>query len=423
MKKLKIGLAGLGIVGKGVYEILKKDAELLAKRSGVNIEVAAVSARSKKDFIDAGIKFYPDAIDLATDPEIDVIVEVIGGGGVAKNLIEAALKNGKKIVTANKALIAESGFELAQLAEKVGSQVAFEASVAGATPIIKIFKEGLAANEIKEFYAILNGTCNFILTKMKNENLDFASALKEAQDLGYAESDPTFDIKGIDTAHKLTILAAIASGAKPVFKGIHIEGVDEVTIEDINLADELGYKIKLLAIYKNLDEGTQQAVYPALIKSSEKISQVDSAFNAILTRASNAGWNFVVGSGAGSLPTASAIVADLVDIATNRLSPMFSVKSADLLERKIAKISQRFGQYFLKILVNKNAAQKTNLAEEIFGSKIEVEKVVFLDKGEEILCGFLTGEQMEQNVLDIFRNFDPTLVKSAKFLRVETTNF
>ena len=243
MKKLKIGLAGLGIVGKGVYDILQKDAALISKRTKNQLELVAVSARSKKDFIDSKIKFYENTIDLANDPEIDVIIEVIGGDGIAKDLFETAIKNGKKIVTANKALIAEHGVELAKLVEKHNGYVGFEASTAGATPVIKMFKEGLSANKIEEFYAILNGTCNFILTKMKDENLDFASALKEAQDLGYAESDPTFDIKGIDTAHKLTILASIAAGSKPLFKGLHIEGFDEISIDDINLANDFGYKL------------------------------------------------------------------------------------------------------------------------------------------------------------------------------------
>jgi len=422
MKKLRIGLAGLGVVGKGVYDILTKDAKLLEVRSNASLELVAVSARSKKDFLNPKIKFYENAVDLANDPEIDVIIEVIGGNKTAKDLLQAALKNGKKFVTANKALIAEEGFELAQLEEKSQSCIRFEAAVAAATPIIKTFREGLAANEIKEFYAILNGTCNFILTKMKNENLDFAVALKEAQDLGYAESDPTFDIKGIDTAHKLAILAAIASGTKPAFKQLHIEGVDEVTIEDIKLADELGYKIKLLATYKNLGESMQQAVYPALVKNSDKISQVDSAFNAILTKASNANWNMLIGSGAGSLPTASGIVADLVDIANGRTNYMFGVKSEHLREAKINNISQRFGKYFLKLLINKDLAQKTNLAEVLFGSKLQIEKAAFIDKNSEILCAFLTDEQKEQDVLDILKNLDSNLVKSAKFLRVEETN-
>lgn len=419
MKKIKIGLAGLGTVGKGVYEILKKDAALISQRTESQLEIVAVSARSKKDFVDANVKFYENALELAFDAEIDVIVEVIGGNDLAKNLCEAALKNGKKYVTANKALLAEFGFELAELAEKNNTHFAFEASVAGSIPVIKGFKEGLAANEIEEFYAILNGTCNFILTKMQQENLDFSVALKQAQDLGYAESDPTFDIKGIDTAHKLALLAAIADGAKPAFSKLSIEGVDEVSIEDINLANELGYKIKILAIYKKLANSSQQAVYPALISKAEKIAQVDDSFNAILTKASNAGWNFMVGRGAGGFPTASAIVADLIDISSDRYSCEFGVKTSDLKTANIDKISNRVGGYFLKLLINKDLAQKTNLAEVIFGDKIKIKNSIFIDKEEEILCGFITEKHKEQDVLDVLKLLDSNLVKSSKFLRVE----
>lgn len=423
MKTLKIGLAGLGNVGKGVYEIIKKDAKLISLRTQMNLEIVAVSARTKKDFVDTKVKFYENAVDLASDAEIDVIVEVIGGDKVAKELIETAIKNGKKVVTANKALIATHGFELSKLIEKNNSYVGFEASVAGATPAIKTFKENLAGNEIQEFYAILNGTCNFILTKMENEKLDFAVALKEAQDLGYAESDPTFDIKGIDTAHKLTILAAIAAGAKPAFSQLHVEGIDEVSIDDINLAAEFGYGIKLLATYKNLGNTSAQAVYPALVKKSEKIAQVSDAFNAILTKASNANRSLIVGSGAGTFPTASAVVADLVDIARNHNSFLFGIKSEDLGEALIESIENRIGKYFLRLTINKEAAQKTDLASKIFAGKIKIEQVAFVDGGEEISCGFLTFEHKEKDVLEVLKNLDSQLVKSVKFLRVETTNF
>jgi homoserine dehydrogenase len=257
------------------------------------------------------------------------------------------------------------------------------------------------------------------LTKMEQENLDFSVALKQAQDLGYAESDPTFDIKGIDTAHKLALLAAIADGTKPAFSELSIEGVDEVSIEDINLAKELGYKIKILAVYKKFAGFSQQAVYPALVNKSEKIAQVDDSFNAILTKASNADWNFVVGRGAGGFPTASAVVADLIDIANDRYSYAFGVKTEDLKDANIHKISDRVGGYFLKLVVNKDLAQKTNLAEVIFGDKIKIKKSVFIDKDEEILCGFLTENHKEQDILDALKTLDSSLVKSSKFLRVE----
>jgi homoserine dehydrogenase len=423
MKKIRIGLAGLGVVGKGVYEILQKDADLITRRSGSKLEITAVSARSKKEFLSPKIKFYPDVIDLANDPEIDVIVEVIGGTSIAKELLFAAIKNGKKFVTANKAVLAESGAEIAELVEKYSGHIGFEASTAGANPIIKAFKESFASGEITEFYAILNGTCNFILTKMGEENSDFSDTLKEAQRLGYAEADPTLDINGTDAAHKLTILAAIAGATKPAFQQLHIEGIDKISIEDILLAEELGYKIKLLAIYKNLGDSVQQTLYPALVKKSEKIAQVDGPFNAILSNTSNASWNMMIGRGAGGLTTGSAIVTDLVDIACERKSPLFGVKFDQLREAKIIPISERVGRYFLKLLIDKNLAQKSNLAEVIFGEKIQIEQAIFKDRDEEILGGFLTDAQKESDLLEALKHLNPNLVKSAKFLRVETTNF
>ena len=396
MKKIKIGLVGLGVVGKSVYEILAKDKKIIDARSAGELELVAVSARNKKDFVDESkVKFFANALDLANDPTIDVIVEGVGGNGIAREVCEAALKNGKKIVTANKALIATRGYELAKLAEEQQSHILFEAGIGGATPMVKIFKEAFAANEIKEFYAILNGTCNYILTKMKNENIDFAVALKQAQDLGYAESDPTFDIEGIDTAHKLAILAAIASGSKPQFDDIFIEGISKITIDDIQLADELGYKIKLLAVYKN--GGAYRSVYPALISVTEKIANVDDSFNALLTKASNSGDSLIIGSGAGGIPTASAIVADLIDIANERYNNTFVVKTSNLAEVRISKIEDRLGRYFIKLILDKKLAQEQKLDQQ-FLQNAKVEKSYFsarkvLDgvENDEVICGLITS--------------------------------
>lgn len=414
MKKLRVGLAGLGTVGRGVYEIIKKDSELLALRCQTSLEIIAASARSKKDFIDPQVKFYSNPIDLANDPEIDVIVEVIGGDGVSRDLIEAAIKNGKKVVTANKALLAEHGFEIAKLVEKYDGHIGFEASVAGAAPAIKTAKENLAGNQIKEIHAILNSASNFILTKMKEEGLDFAEALKQVQDLGYAESDSSSDIKGIDAAHKITILSSIASKTKPALNKTYIEGIDQIDIDDIKFADELGYKIKLLATFKP----DQQAVYPALIKKSEQIAQIDGAFNAILFNTSNVGLSLIIGAGAGSLPGASAVVADLVDIARGNKTFLFNVKSDQLLESTIGNISERVGEYFLRLSLNKDSAK-----EKILSEKIKIKRAVFFDRDNQILCGFLTEEHKESDILSSLKDLDSSLINSAKFIRVEATNF
>lgn len=423
MKKLRIGLAGLGTVGKGVYDIIHKDAKILTQRSETIFEITAVASRSNKDFVDPKIKFYSNILELANDPQVDVVVEVMGGLTVAKDLVEAAIKNGKKVVTANKALLAQHGAELVELVQKYNGHIGFEASTAGANPVIKTFRESFISSEITEFYAILNGTCNFILTKMRDEGLDYTTTLAQAQKLGYAEADPTLDVKGIDTAHKLVILSSIASMTKPNFNAAHIEGVDQVTIEDVRMADDFGYKIKLLAIYKNLGDSMQQSVYPALIPASDKIAQVDGPFNAVLVNTTNASWNISVGRGAGGLTTGSAVVADLLDIATNRSSYLFGAPNSELAQANIINLAQREGKYFLRVVVDKNMAQKTDLAQAIFGDKIKVTKAAFIDKNDEIICAFLTDTQKESDVVAILKNLDSSLVKAARFLRVEETHF
>ncbi len=423
MKKIKVGLAGLGTVGKGVYDILKKDADLISLKCGANIEISAVANRSKKDFIDPKITFYSNILDLAKDPNIDVIIEVIGGLTIAKDLCFEAVKNGKKLITANKALLAEFGLELAKISEEKNSYIGFEASTAGANPVIKNFRESFVANEISEFYAILNGTCNFILTKMLNEALSYDETLKEAQSLGYAEADPTLDVKGIDSAHKLMILSTIASSTRPEFAKLHVEGVEEVTLEDVSLAKELGYKIKLLAVFKRLGAKIYRAVYPALVLKSEKIAQVDGPFNAVLTNTSNASWNFAVGRGAGGLTTGSAIVADLIDAIRGSKIPLFGVNYSQLQNPDLLPINQRTGKYFIRVMIDKNNAQKGDLAKAIFGEKIKISQASFLDKEDEIIAGFLTEIQTEEEVELAIANADKSIIKFAKFLRVEETNF
>ncbi len=417
MKKLKIGLAGLGIVGGSVYDILINHKNSIDKKSANKLELVAVSSRTKKEFIDESkVKIVKNAIDLANDPEIDIIVEVIGGDGVAKELIETAIKNGKKIVTANKALLAAHGYELTKLSENSGSYIAFEASIAGAVPIVKNFKESFSGNKINNFYGILNGTSNYILSKMTSEGGDFSDALKAAQELGYAESDPTFDIEGIDAAHKLALLSAIALGAKPKFADLYIEGITQVSAQDIKIADELGYKIKSLCVFKNLGESSFQAVYPALIDSREKIAQVDNSFNAILTNTSFGGDSFIVGRGAGGNQTASAIISDLIDIANDRYAFEFGVRSADLTDVSVLNITNRVGKYFIKLELVKDSELDKN-----FLDKIKAEKSYFFEKDESVVCGLVSGEIKEKDLLEILKDVDDSSVKKVKFIRVEET--
>lgn len=428
MKKIKVGIAGLGTVGRGVYEILQNQKDLLTLRTNCEFEVVAVASRSKKDFVDAKIKFYNNILDLAEDGNVDVVVELMGGYDVAKDLIHNSLRNNKKVVTANKALLAEHGKEILTWVEKYRGSIGFEASVAGANPIVKAFKEGFVANEISEIYGILNGTCNFILTKMKNEKQDYKIALQEAQELGYAEADPRFDVEGNDTAHKIVLLSAIARSSLPNYLQTYIEGINKISIDDINLADELGYKIKLLAVYKNLGDEVQQSVYPALIKNSEKIAQIDGSYNAVLSKGSNFEYNLMVGRGAGGKPTGSAVVADIVDIALNRTNSfLFNAENYNLQASNIINIQKRFGQYFIVFNFDKNNLSKGNVVEQIFANRINPKQVIFKQQNESnkdiFLGAILTENHVEKDIIDAIALVDKSLIDNIKFIRVEQTNF
>jgi homoserine dehydrogenase len=293
---------------------------------------------------------------------------------------------------------------------------------------VKAFKEGFVANEISEIYGILNGTCNFILTKMKNEKQDYKVALKEAQDLGYAEADPKFDVEGNDTAHKIVLLSAIARSALPNYVDTYIEGINKISIDDINLADELGYKIKLLAVYKNLGEEVQQSVYPALIKNSEKIAQIDGSYNAVLSKGSNFEYNLMIGRGAGGRPTGSAVVADIVDIACNRNNNfLFNAEGFNLQETNIINIKKRIGQYFIIFTFDKNNLSKGNVVEQIFANRINPQQVIFKQQNESnkdiFLGAILTENHIEKDIFDAIDLVDKSLINNIKFIRVEQTNF
>ena len=289
---LRLGVAGLGTVGSGLVRLMRQNAEQLADSTERPLELTAISARSRnKDRgIDVGAAaWFDDAVKLAVDPSIDVFVELIGGdGGVAREAVEAALKAGKHVVTANKALLARHGADLARLAEKSGVALNFEAAVAGGIPVIKTLRESLAGNQIKRVYGILNGTCNFILTKMQSEKRSFQDVLQEAQALGYAEADPTFDIGGFDTAHKLAILTSLAFGTKPALDQMHIEGIESITQSDIEAADELDYRIKLLGVTLQTESGIEQRVHPALVPKDSAIAEISGVTNETRAASPNA---------------------------------------------------------------------------------------------------------------------------------------
>ncbi len=379
---LRIGIVGLGTVGAGVFKIFSEKNALLSDRADRPISITAVSARNKNK--DRGInlnnvQWYNNPEHLVSDPEIDLVVELVGGAdGVAYEICKNALKNKKSVVTANKALIAKHGIELAGIAEKNNVALCFEASVAGGIPIIKTVKESLTANKIKSIAGILNGTCNYILTSMKDNNKDFSTALKEAQDLGYAEADPTFDVDGIDTAHKLSILAALAFGCPVNFDGVYIEGIKNITIKDVEYASELGYVIKLLGICEisNDESSYEQRVHPCLVQKLSSIAEVYGVLNGITINSDTLGNLFLQGAGAGQNPTASAVVADIIDVASGRLSKPFGVPVKKLRKIKSGKITEYSGKYYLRLNVADKPGVVASITSVLKDTEISIESLL-----------------------------------------------
>lgn len=333
-KVLRVGVAGLGTVGRGVVKLLEANGDLIAARAGRRIEVAAVSARSRN--ADRGIelgkyRWYDNAVEMAAADDIDVVVELIGGAeGIARQIAETALNKGKALVTANKALIAHHGMALATLAENQKLPLRLDAAVAGGIPIIKAISDGLAANRCRAVFGILNGTCNYILTEMERSGRPFADILADAQRMGYAEADPSFDVDGIDTAHKLAILSAVAFGTALSFDTVKIQGIRNVTPVDMSHAAEFGYRIKLLGISRYTEDGLEQRVSPCLVRKSNPLAAVNDVFNAVVVEGDFVGRTVYEGRGAGEGPTASAVVADLVDVARGNRAPVFSIPAKNL---------------------------------------------------------------------------------------------
>jgi homoserine dehydrogenase len=354
-RPLAIAVAGLGTVGAGVVKLLRANADIIAARAGRPIAITAVSARERnrdRGISLSGLRWYEDPVALAADPQVDVVVECIGGSeGPARALVEAAIAAGKHVVTANKALLAVHGAALAQASEARGTALAFEAAVAGGIPAIKALREGLAANRIQRVAGILNGTCNYILTVMREQKREFAEVLTEAQKLGYAEADPSFDIDGIDAAHKLAILAALAFGRPVDFSAVHVEGIREVSALDIALAEELGYRIKLLGIARREDGGISTRVHPCMVPISAPIARVDGVFNAVVAEGDFVGRVMMEGRGAGEGPTASAVVADVIDIARGRFTPVWGAEAAALTPEPSFPMDRHTGAYYLRLMV------------------------------------------------------------------------
>ncbi|SNB63423.1 homoserine dehydrogenase [Arboricoccus pini] len=424
---LRIGVAGLGTVGAGTVRLLQDNAALIRARTGRRLQVVAVSARDRRrdrglDL--SGIAWHDDPVALAANPDVDVICELIGGAdGPALDLTLAALEGGKPVVTANKAMLALHGERLAGLAERRGAALCFEAAVAGGIPVIKALREGLAANRIERVYGILNGTSNYILSTMQETGREFADVLSEAQALGYAEADPSFDVDGIDAAHKLALLAALAYGVAPRFDQIHIEGIRHVSALDIALADELGYRIKLLGTVRYTEAGLEQRLHPAMVRKDAPIAEVDGVFNAVVIEGDRVGSVMLQGRGAGAGPTASAVTADLIDIARGIRFPVFGVPASDLLTVTSAPLSTHRGSYYIRLMVVDRPGVLADVAAALRDHDVSIESLIqrSRDPGNIVpivLTSHEVSEAAMQGALDLIAN-SASVIEPPRMIRIE----
>ncbi|MTH98308.1 homoserine dehydrogenase [Roseibium sp. RKSG952] len=377
---LRVGVAGLGTVGSSVVRLLTKHGARIARNSGRDVVVSAVSARDRNRNRGVDLSAYTwfdDPVDMAQTAEIDIFVELVGGdNGAAEESVRAALKRGIHVVTANKALLAKHGVALAGLAEQNDACLNYEAAVAGGIPIVKTLRESLASNEVSRVYGILNGTCNYILTRMETDGIGFEECLADAQRLGYAEADPTFDIEGNDTAHKLAILTSLAFGTKISSDSIYLEGITSITTADIQAADELGYRIKLLGVAQRTETGIEQRVHPTMVPKTSAIAQVDGVLNAVAVDGDFVGEIVLVGPGAGGDATASSVVADIADIARGHAVPVLGMPSHDLEDYTRARMRLHEGGYYMRLSVLDRPGAFAEIAMTMADEGISLESIV-----------------------------------------------
>ena len=422
---IRVGIAGLGTVGGGVVKLLLEHAALQSERAGQSIGIAAVSALEMPDELSpllAGAVWHGDALEMARSPDVDVVVELIGGEeGVARKVVETALGAGKSVVTANKALIAHHGNELARMAEKNSASLLFEAAVAGGIPILKSMREGLAANRLDSVYGILNGTCNYILTEMEQTGRGFSEVLIEAQSLGYAEANPETDIDGIDSAHKLTILASVAFGCSASFGAVFVDGIRNISALDIEFARELGYRIKLLGIARRGEHGLEHRVHPCMVSIDTPIARVSGVLNAVVVEGDYVGRTVFEGAGAGERPTASAVVGDLIDLARGHGAPPFAVPVGKLVVQPVVSMDARVGAYYVRLIVRDQPGVLAEAARVFAEEGVSIESV--LQRGRDpgstvplILTTHDTEEVAMMRVRDRLANLtgvveDPALIR------------
>lgn len=437
---LRVGIAGLGTVGAEVVRTIEQQGRVLSARCGRGVRVVAVTARSKakKRGVDLrGITWAKNALAIATDPYVDCFVELMGGAGdPALSAIEAALKSGKSVVTANKALIARHGLRLAKIAEKHGGALNYEAAVGAAIPVVKTLREGLAGTDIDRVYGILNGTCNYILTRMEQEGLSFAECLKDAQRLGYAEANPSFDVDGHDTAQKLAILASLAFGTKVAQSAVYVEGISSIAPEDLRAAAELGYRVKLLGVAVRTKTGIEQRVHPTMVPRSSSIAQVMGVTNAVTIDGQDISPITLVGPGAGGAATASAVIADIADVARGIQVKPFGRPAARLRATRKAPMERHEGGYYIRLMARDLTGTAATIATRLAERKISIESIVqrHPDRSSDggrangksspvpvILITYATNEDAMRSALQAVQR-DKVISGRPQVIRIERTN-
>ena len=430
MKPINVGLLGIGTVGGGTWTVLTRNQEEITRRAGRPIRIVKVADRDverAKALVGTAASVTNDAFSVVNDPEIDIIVELIGGTSIARELVLKAIEQGKHVVTANKALLAVHGNEIFAAAQQKGVMVAFEAAVAGGIPIIKAVREGLSANRIEWIAGIINGTTNFILTEMRDKGLAFDDVLKEAQRLGYAEADPTFDVEGIDAAHKLTILAAIGFGIPMQFDKAYTEGITQLTREDIRYAEELGYRVKLLGITKRTEQGVELRVHPALIPEKRLIANVNGAMNAVLVKGDAVGPTLYYGAGAGAEPTGSSVVADLVDVTRmatadpHQRVPHLAFQPDQLSDLPILPISEVETAYYLRLRAHDQPGVLADVTRILADLDISIDAFIQKepeDGEDQADIIMLTHITVEKNIDTAIRNIEALPVIAGKITRI-----
>ncbi|MBV5284509.1 MAG: homoserine dehydrogenase [Methyloversatilis discipulorum] len=436
MKPINVGLLGIGTVGGGTWTVLTRNQEEITRRAGRPIQITAVADRDverAKSMTGGAARVTGDAFEVVRDPSIDIVVELIGGYTVAKQLVLEAIANGKHVVTANKALLAVHGQEIFAAAQAKGVMVAFEAAVAGGIPIIKAVREGLTANRIDWIAGIINGTTNYILSEMRDKGLTFADALADAQRLGYAEADPTFDIEGVDAAHKITLLSALAFGIPVQFERAHIEGITKLTAEDIRYAEELGYRIKLLGITKRKADGFELRVHPTLIPAKRLIANVEGVMNAVVVKGDAVGATLYYGRGAGAEPTASAVIADLVDVTRLHTAdpehrvPHLAFRADQLSDTPILPISEVESAYYLRLRVQDKPGVLADITRILADQGISIDAMLQKEpsEGEQqaniIMLTHVTREKQVDAAIVRIEALDST-VGAVTRLRLEELN-